>query len=639
MPFIKTYDASVTPGGEIPSGRAPNLGDGGVGALAKGFSNLGANIYRRDLEKDDADAVAETARLRSELAERRQAAALNGEAADPEWVAKEREYTQERLGTLSGNMRTNDGRRATQMRTAQLLADENGRWLATQASVSANLQKNQLRDVEDLTLRTVQKDPTTHGESVTGFIADLDGPAYSQLSKDVKEDYARQFRINAARAMLTGTEERYGSQAALKALEGLRDEMPADQYTAFRDHFANRAKQEAAQDREVEQGRLLRTIRQTMTSGGDPSPLIDAGLKNKLLSGEQYASQLAQYDAYVDHRRKVATASEAFRAGNLVNFEAVEPTIRKEVADTWWAEKTAQYKNASPDGKAAIANDIASKGVEMDYVFAGLKTSLRATPHGEGFSAAVDLYRSLEAFDPYYASKYVSEDQRARFEVYTNSMRGGAAPDQALVFAQNVTPETIAKTRKLFTGDGRKSAADIQARLEDKPWSLASMMNGRQAADAVMDRVVTQLAGNPSLDVETAIDSAIEIYESQNVPVGSLWVPRSFLSGVPARRMADVADRLATRIPDVLREDKIPVMEGKYSLAPDYGSDRDGLLQVYDPLGNPLPGMRFGPKHFKRQYEMMQGEEYDKLRSGEKPGRLQSQMQDARKRFANPRVE
>lgn len=639
MPFIKTYDSQVAPGGPAPSANAPNLGDGGLGTLGHGLTGAAANIYRRDLEKDDADAVTEVARLKAELAERRQAAALNGDAADPEWMDKEREYAQERLGALTDSLRTGDGKRAAKMRSEVFLSEENNRWLATQATVAAGLQKNQLQQVEDLTLRAIQKDPLTHGEATATFLSDLGGPAYSRLSKDVKEDYVRQFRFKAARAALEGTEYAYGSQAALKMLDGLRDEMPAEQYAALRDHFTTRAKQEAAKDKEEEQYKLFQHIDSMMKSGGNPLSLIDAGVSNKLLSAEQGIGLREKYDKYVEHRTKVANADLAFRAGDLVSFEAIEPEIRKEAANAWIAEQVNTYNAADPAGKAGVANQIVRKGVEMDYVFPGIKNSLRASPQSDGFGTAVDLYRSLEAYDPYYASKYVSEDQRARFEVYSNAVKGGATAEVAADMARSITPESIAKTREVFKGkDGRALAEDIRAKMADKPWSLKSMINGRQAADAVMNRVVTQLAGNPAADVDSLINSAIAMYQSQNVPMGDLWVPRSFMSGVPSGKMVDVANRITARLPDVLRANKLPVVDGNYALAPDSASDRDGRLQVYDPTGFPVPGLRFGPQDFKTEYRALQADEYEAAKKRSAPGSMQKAAQAARQRFANPDV-
>jgi hypothetical protein len=638
MPYIKTYDSQIAPQGMPQTAGAPNLGDGGLGALGQGLAGAAGNIYRRDLEKDDSDTVTEVARLRAELAERRQAAALNGDAADPEWGDKERAYAQDRLETLAGNMRTGDGRRLAKTRSEVFLADETNRWLATQATVSASLQKNQLQQVEDLTLRAIQKDPLTHGESTAAFLSDLEGPAYSRLSKDMKEDYVRRFRFNAARAATEGTEQTYGSQAALKMLDSLRDEMPSEQYTALRDHFTIRAKQEVAKDKEEEQYKLFQHISDVMKSGGNPLPLIDAGVSNKLMSAEQGIGFRDKYDKYVEHRTKVANADSAFRVGDLVGFEASDPAVKKEVADAWIAEQMGRYGGSDANGKKAIAGEIVRKGVEMDYVFAGIKNSLRTSPHSPGFGTAVDLYRSLEAFDPYYASKYVSDDQRARFEVYANAAQGGATAEQATVFAQNITPENIAKQRKVFSGaDGKALADDIRKKLDDGPW-LKGMINSRMAADDVMGRVVTQLAGNPSADVDKLISSALDTYASQNAQMGQLWVPRKFLSGVPADKMVAVADRITTRLPDVLRARKLPVVDGKYALAPDKTSDRDGRLQVYDPTGFPIPGLRFGPQDFQTEYRALQADEYKKAAERSLPGHAQKEARAARERFANPQV-
>lgn len=615
MPFIKTYESQVAPAGVIAGEKAPTTGnDGGFGTLAEGLQHATSNIYHRQLEKDDAETVVGIAQLKAELAERRQAATVSGDAANPDWFDNEREYAQERLGTVSGSMRTADGRRAAQIRTEQFLSEETPRWLSTQATVAAQLQKNQLQSVEDLTLRAVQADPTTHGEATAAFLSDIDGPAYVKMSRDVKEDYARQFKYKSARAMLDGTEKQYGSEAALFALDGVRDQMPAEQYTSLRDHFTNRARQEVAKDKEQEQYKLYQRVSELTKAGGNPIGLIDSGVENKLLTAEQGIGLREKYDKYVEHQQKVSAANTAFHVGDFVSFDAIEPKVKKDAADAWLAEQTARYVATDADGKKAVASEIVRKGVEMDYVFDGLKNSLRASPHGEGFGAAVDLYRSLETFDPYYANKYVSDDQRARFEVYSAAAKGGATHEQALSFAQNITHENIVKARKLIReGEGKTYADDIRGQLNDGPW-LKGMLNSRQAADAVIDRVVTQVAGNPSIDTATAVKSAIKMYESKNAQIGQMWMPRSFLSGVPADKMTDVADHLITRLPEVLRQNKLPVSDGKYALAPDYKSDRDGRLQVYDPAGFPVPGLRFGPEDFKAEYRTLQANAYEKAK-------------------------
>ena len=613
MPFIRPYESTVSPvAGELDVPRA----QGSVTAQAlTGFgqsvSALGERLRQRDLEQDDADSISAVAELKAEMAERRQQAALSGEAANPEWLDKEREYAEERLGKASENLRTDSGRQRAQQRAVLLVSEETQSLLKTQATTAAGIQKNQLQQVEDLTLRAVQKDPTTRGAAVESFLEDLEGPAYSQLSKDVKEDYARNFRFKAATAFLDGTEQAYGSSAALAALETVRDEMPADQYTAKRDHFMNREKAEKAKDREQEQGRLLRAIDTTMRSGGDPSGLIEAGLGDKLLSGEQYASLYSRYDIYVEHQRKVAAADTAFRAGKLVDFTRVEPAIQKEVTNRWVAEQTEAYKQADPVGRRLIAGEIIKKGVEMDYVFEGTKAELRASPQSPEFEAAVDLYRVFENFDPYYAGKYVSEDQRARFDVYESAVRSGIPKEDARVLAQQVTPERVTKARQMFNSEeGREFKADILKRLSDAPWSLADMLNGRAASAAVLDNVITRLAGNPNADIDTLIDASQKAYEAANVRMGRLWVPRDFVKGVPADRMADVAEDILTGIPAVLRSNGLPVLDGQYMLAPDQASARTKKLQVYDPEGLPVTGLRFGPEDFKVAYRNLQEKAY-----------------------------
>lgn len=619
MPFIRPYESAVSPmtgGIDVPRAQS-----GATARALTGFGQalgaLGDRLHQRDLEQDDADSVAAVAQLKAEMAERRQQAALSGEAANPEWLDKEREYAEERLGKASETLRTESGRQRAQQRAVILVSEETQRLIATQATVAAGIQKNQLQQVEDLTLRAIQKDPTTRAGAVESFLEDLEGPAYSRLSKDVKEDYVRQFRFKAARAFLDGTEQAYGSSAALAAIDTVRDEMPAEQYTALRDHFTNREKLEQAKDRELEQYRLFRAIDDVITGGGDPRDMIEAGVGGKLLSAEQATSLHTKYDKYVEHQQKIANAAAAFRVGDSVSFAEVEPAVRKEVADAWVAEQLTDYAQADPIGKKVIANQIVKKGVDMDYVFTGIKNSLRTPPHGPGFEAAVDLYRSLENFDPYYASKYVSEDQRARFDVYASAVQGGATAEQALEFARAITPERVSKARQMLNSvEGKTLKDDLRARLTDRPfWFTGDMLNGQQAADAIIDRATVLLAGNPGADTETILDAAQKAYESRNVRMGQLWVPREFVSGVPADRMATVADSVLARLPDVLRKNNLPVVDGQYALAPDGASERDKRLQVYDPQGFPVPGLRFGPDDFKAEYRALQGIEYEKART------------------------
>jgi hypothetical protein len=136
------------------------------------------------------------------------------------------------------------------------------------------------------------------------------------------------------------------------------------------------------------------------------------------------------------------------------------------------------------------------------------------------------------------------------------------------------------------------------------------MLNGRQAANDVMDRAAVMMAGNPSADPSAIIEYARKSYEADNVQMGKLWVPRQFLDGVPADEMAPVAERILTRLPAVLRAQNLPVHDGAYVLAPDGLSARDGRVQVYDPTGFPVPGLRFGPADFKKEYQQSQTEKY-----------------------------
>jgi len=622
MPNIKVYESNTSPRVGVPAAPRVPVVDNGLRALGAGFSRLGEAVEKRKIEQDDTAAVTAAAELKEKLAERRRQAILDGTAAEPEWMDREREFAQTELETVTGNLQTEHGKRRAQERNAVLLAEETNRWIATQSTVAANVQKNQLQSVEDITLRAIQQDPSGHAAAVESFLEDLEGPAYAQLPKDVKEDYARNFRYKAAREFLNGTEQAHGSSAALKLLDTVRDEMPAEQYTALRDHFANRAKQQEAQDRETEQFTLFKRVRETIDTGGDPSRMLSAAVEDKLMTAEQALSWYENYLKEVELRKKRADADAAFRLGDLVSFAQVERSLQQDVADAWAAEQTRAYAEApTVEDKRQIAGAIVQKGVDMDFVFTGMKTKLRAAPHGPAFAQAVDLYRSLEAFDPYYASKYVSEDQRARFDIYINAVQGGATQEQALDMARTVTPEAVAKTRKLLgSPEGRSTREALQAAMKDKPWSTQEMVNGQQAAAAVLDRATLMLAANPAADIESLVETARTAYENQNVRMGNMWVPRAFLSGVPADRMAGVAGSVTSRLPEVLRANKLPVADGDYVLAPDAASARDSRLQVYDPTGFPVPGLRFGPDDFKAEYRRMQGSEYKKAVEARKSG-------------------
>lgn len=616
MPFIRPYEQQVSAISEVPSSRASGGGAvaGALVKLGRDITALGDRIERRDQERDEADFISAAAELKAQLAERRRQAGLDGTAAEPEWVDKERTFAEEKLGQVAGNLRTGRGQRRAQQRTALFLAEETERWIATSSNTSAALQKNQLQNVEDLTLRAVQQDPTHYNVAVEHFLADLDSPAYSQLSKDLKEDYGREFKAKAARAMLDGTEQAYGSQAALTLLETVRDDIPAAQYTSLKDHFTKRAKVEQAQDNEAEQYKLFREVDAMIKNGGDPTEVIEAGVKSELMSAEQGMAWHAKHDAYVEHQRKVANATAAFRMGDLAGFAMAERPIQREVADAWVAEQLAGYASADGNGKQEIASRIVQKGVDMDYVFPGMQNTLRAPPQGEGFTVAVDLYRSLNAFDPYYASKYVTADQRARFDVYETAIRSGASLEQAMESARSVTPEAITKARKeLFSPEGKIVVNEMRSAIADKPfWLTGDVLNGRQAANAVIETATLRLAGNPAADISVAVEQAQADYEARNVRMGELWVPRDFMSGVPSNRMAGVATRIVTRLPDVLRAHNLPVVDGEYALAPDYLSERDKRLQVYDPNGFPVPGLRFGPDDFKAEYHALQRDEYQR---------------------------
>lgn len=613
MPRIPVYDSRVSPSVSVPTTPASAAGgDGGMIALGQGLTQLGQNIYRRQYEQDDADSIEATAKLRTAMAERRRQAAIDGTAADPDWVAKERDWAEEQIEQVSGNLRTSDGKKRASSRGALALNEETEQAMAVQARTVAALQKNKLQATEDLTLRAIQADPSSHPSAVDNFLVDLEGPAYSRLPLDVKEDYARQFRYKAAREFLNGIEMKFGSAAASAELYNVRDEMPAEQFAALRDHFATRVKSEKSKNREVEQLAVFRRIDELIREGGNPKAAIDKGVASGLLSAEQGFAVETRWIRHVELQRKVAEAGEAWRAGNRVVFDNVEPSIRDEAIDRWMAEKSAEMDAAQPEQRPQIAHEIARKGVEMDYVFPALKSKLAAPPHGPGFEAAVDLYRSLDAFDRYYASRYVDTAQRARFDIYADAVAGGADSKAAMELARTVTPEATAKTRRLLQSpDGKNARAAVEDAVTDAiGWGTGDMLNGREAADAIMEGVAARLAGNPAADIDKTAAAAVKAYEDRNVRVGRLWVPREAIRGVPADEMRGVLERVQRTIPDVLSAAGFPVIEGDYLVAPDRLSERDGKLQVFDATGSAVTGFRFGAADFQREYREHKAREY-----------------------------
>jgi len=611
MPFIKPYESSVPLAAGIQS-RPAQAVDNGMGALAQGVSRFGEQRHKRQLEQDDSDLIATQARLRATLAERRQQAGLDGSAADPEWLEKEREYAESEFDKTVSKMRTDDGRRIGQGRQALLIGEESQRWLATAANASAAQQKTQLQEVEDLTLQAVQKDPSGYNVATADFLANLEGPAYGSLPKDFKDGYGREFKARSARAFLDGTEQAYGSAAALRALDTVREDMPAAQYTSLRDHFTNRAKVEQASQRESEQLVFFRRVDAMVSRGNNPTDAVTDAVADKLISAEQGSAIDKQYIKHVELQQKIANADAAFRIGDLVKFAAVEPAIQTQVADAWLAGQRQVMASADPETRKQIAGGIVEKGVNLDYVFPGIKAALRASPHGENFAGVVDEYLTLKTFDPYYASKLASPDQQARFEVYAASKLAGMPDGQALEFARSITPERVTNARKfLHSEEGKPELANMRATLTDRSgWGTGDMLNGRQAANEVVEYAALLMAGNPSAPIEDIVASAQSAYESQNMRSGNVWIPRRFVGSIPAPSMQDVTSRVLRRLPDVMRASDLPVLDGDYAIAPDDLSPRDGRMQVYDPMLRPIPGLRLGPTEFRAEYQRMQGEGY-----------------------------
>lgn len=639
MPRIPIYESQVSPTAQIPFTPASAAnGDGGLVALGEGLAQLGQNVYRRQYEQDDADSVEATAKLRTALAERRQQAAIDGTAADPEWVAKEREWAEEQIAQVAGNLRTADGKKRASARGALALHQETEQALLVQATTVAALQKNKLQAAEDLALRAIQADPASRAVAVENFLADLEGPAYSRLPADMKEEYTRQFRYKAAREFLNGTEMKFGAAAALEELDSVRDEMPAEQFAALRDHFTTRVKAEKAKNKEVEQLAAFRRIDDLIRDGGNPKALIDTAVKKEVLSAEQGFALEKQWVKYVELQRKVAEAGAAWRAGDRAMFDRVEPSIREEAINRWMAEKNAELDNAAPEQRPRIAHEIARKGVEMDYVFPALKARLETPPHGPGFEEAVKLYREIESFDRYYASRYVDKGQLARFDVHQAAVATGLDAKTALEMARTVTPEATAKARKfLQSEDGKNVRAVIQdAVLDAIGIGTGDMLNGEQAVEAVMDGVAARLAGNPAADLDAVVRAALKGYENEHVRVGSLWLPREAVQGVPADEMVGVIERVQKSIPDALTEMRFPIKEGEYRLAPDRLSTRDKKLQVFDPEGVPVTGFRLGAADFQREYREQKAKEYREAVEARKSGGVTPEEYKRRTGFYPP---
>ena len=639
MPRIPIYDSQVSPTAQIPTTPASAAnGDGGFGALGQGVAQLGQNIYQRQYEQDDAESIEATAKLRTAMAERRQQAAIDGTAADPEWVAKEREWAEEQIGQMSGNLRTSDGKKRASTRGALALHEETEQAMAVQAKTVAALQKNKLQATEDLTLRAIQADPGSHPSAVESFLVDLEGPAYSRLPMDAKEDYARQFRYKAAREFLNGTEMKFGSAAALAELDSVRDEMPAEQFAALRDHFTTRVKSEKAKNKEVEQLATFRRIDDLIRDGGNPKALIDKGVAGEVLSAEQGFALEKQWIKYVELQRKVAEAGSAWRAGDRAVFDRVEPSIREEAINRWMAEKNAELDKVPPEQRPRIAHEIARKGVEMDYVFPALKSRLAAPPHGQGFEKAVKLYREIESFDRYYASQYVDKGQLARFDVHQAAVATGLDSKTALEMARTVTPEATAKARKLLqSADGKEIRAAVDnAVLDAVGLGTGDMLNGHEARDAVMEGVAARLAGNPAADINEVARAALKGYENEHVRVGYLWVPRAAVRGVPADEMVSVLERVQKGVPQALTDQKFPTKEGDYLVAPDRLSERDGKLQVFDPEGSAIPGFRLGAADFQREYREQKTKEYSEAVEARESGGVTPEEYKRRTGFYPP---
>lgn len=620
MPRIQTYEPQISPLGDIPSVAAPMVGsDSGLIAVGTGLEKAAQAYQQRQYEQDDATAVEAAAQLNATLAERRQQAMTDGSAAAPDWAEKEAEFARAQWDKVRNSLNTQAGQQRADLRGQLLLSQNQLPMFRTQALASAAVQKNKLQTAEDTALRTIQADPTTRGNVVNDFTTNLMGPAYAQLPQADKEAYLRLFRYKSAQQYVAGIAINSGADAALKSLDDVRDDLPAEQYAALRQHYTTQAKSEHAQNKEVQQLALFRQISGMIDQGGDPTPIITQSVKDNTISAEQGFAFDKQYQAAVETRKQIAEASAAWRAGDRLTFSAVDKSFASAAANAWLAEKNQDLMSDDPNVRAQTSNEIVKKGVEMNYVFPGLKAVLAAPPEGPGFAQAAQQYASLRAADPYYAKRYVSPDQSARFDVFLSAKDSGVNDETALNMAKNITPENIAKMKHAVNGtEGAPIRSAVSSVLADKPGLFSwlpftgDMVNGKQATQEVLDGVAVRLAGNPAADINAVTEAAMKAYTDSHVRAGNVWVPRSTLGSVPSDEMENTVSRMLIALPGQLKKAQWPVYDGTYSIAPDALTQRDSRLQVFDPHGMPIPGLRLGADDFEKEYEAHQKYLYKK---------------------------
>jgi hypothetical protein len=339
----------------------------------------------------------------------------------------------------------------------------------------------------------------------------------------------------------------------------------------------------------------------------------DADIKDGLYNAAYADQQLANSEATKLKLEQVHLAGLAVRAGDRRAYESLPKFAQDKAAQAWATEKLAQYQAAStPQDRNAVLAEMVDKGVDLGITFEPIKSAIaNATPdNAQGFKAAAELYTAVRAHDPYYASKHADKSQQHKFDVYELTLRTGGNEQQALEAARNLTPDNIAKARAFFRSeDGRQAKKNLHAALSDAPgWFTGSMLNGAQASAEVLERAEVILAGNPSLAPEVAIDHARKAYEHENIKLGRLWIPKKFADLPNAEDV--IADVLRT-VPEQLQALNMPALEGDYMLAPDFDSARDGRLQLYDPRGLPVVGVRFSSVDLRNHRDEKLAAEYD----------------------------
>lgn len=618
MPIIREYDQKVQSSGD--PGRISQVNVGALGAAGRvvqgiggAVSQFGADIEASNESKDKSDLQVEIAKARNEITTQLQTDVQSGTVNSDDYLQTFNERVSQRLGTIGDTMRTRAGREAAAT-YASITGSEFSTHAAT-AKVTADGQQTAFNYSRALSYdrNNLVLDPTQFESILEKWKVDLNDPRgpYANLSAEQRSKAEIETGKGLSLSYFQGALNAFGPEYVEKDLR-------TGKYNAYLDadttaSLFEKIKSEKTKKDEKAEYALRQTIESYIRDGKDPTILIDSGVEKNLYGAETGMALRHAWDAYREKQIKVRAADLAFRAGSETEFYRVDTDIKREVAEAWVAEQMQDYDNLEPEDKKAVLGRVVEKGAKMGYMFDGISSLMQVTPHGEAFGRAVDTFNSLESFDPYYAGKYANSDQKARFSVYTDAISGGATVEQALEAARRINPEQIAKTREFFrTEEGRSAIDKMKNALADIPWSFRSTVNAPQAADVVMERAKVLLAGNPSADFSTVLDTARKSFEAENIIVNKMWVPRSFADGVPFDAMGDNISRLINRLPAVLKSHNLPIVEGDYVLAPDQLSVRDKKLQVYDPTGFPVPGLRFGADDFRKEYENSQADAYER---------------------------